>query len=455
MGKQSGGKTSNYQVEIDTFKRNFSAFQDRNIVLYGIGRYTATLVPAIKEFHIIGLMDRDAGNIGKQMYGIPIISAKEAEEKADVIIINTAETYWETIYKRISGIKVPVYFLNGENAAERDKDGRFEQNPYWQRSMDELRRRIAQYEVISFDLFDTLIMRRVFMPQDVFKLVEKRISSRMGLELDFFRMRQEAGQAGDSCHVLLDDIYARMNLTWGLQEPVLESVKQIEIETETECCVPREDMVELFNETLESKPVYLLSDMYLTSEIIDQILRKCGLKKPQELWISGEKKKSKKDGELWEHFSRDILMGRKALHIGDNRISDMEIPQRYGIDTYYVMSGACMWEKSSLGDFVPNIQSLEQSVFAGLLGVKMFNSPFALCESKGLAQFSDFRLLGYCLWGGIMYSFLTWMVKEAKARKINRLIFFARDGYLIKDQYDYLRKLQYNSGGGGGLIQII
>lgn len=448
MGNQSGGKTSNYEMEIDAFKKNFSSFWDKNIVLYGIGRHTATLVPAIKEFHIVGLMDRDADNVGKHMYGIPIISVEEAEEKADVIVINTAETYWDTIYKRISGIKVPVYYPNGVNAVERAKDDRFEHNLYWRQTMDELQRRIAQYEVISFDLFDTLIMRRVFMPQDVFKLVEKRVSSRMGLDLDFYRMRLEAGQSGNDRHMLLEEIYAQMNQTWRLQEHVLKSVRQIEIETEIECCVPREDMVELFNETVENKLVYLLSDMYLSSEIIKKLLCKCGLKEPQQIWISGEKKKSKRNGELWECFSRDILKGRKALHIGDNEISDNEIPRRYGIDTYYVMSGACMWEKSSLGHFAPNIQSLEQSVFAGLLGAKMFNSPFALCESKGLVRFSDFWLLGYCLWGGIMYSFLVWMVKEARARKLSRLVFFARDGYLIKKQYDFLKELQYNYRGG-------
>ena len=37
---------------------------------------------------------------------------------------------------------------------------------------EELAKLIDQYEVISFDIFDTLLMRRVLEPQDVFRLVE-------------------------------------------------------------------------------------------------------------------------------------------------------------------------------------------------------------------------------------------------------------------------------------------
>lgn len=444
--EKCGCDTNGQQKEIDSFKSNFSKFKDQKIVLYGIGRHTATLVPAIGEFHIVGLMDRDADNIGKHMYGIPIISAAEAEKKADIVIINAAETYWEIIYKRISGITIPVYYPNGENAAERVRDSSlYQQNPYWQHTLGELQQKITQYEVISFDIFDTLVMRKVFMPQDIFKLVEKRIRLQMGLEIDFYRVRLETDQLSGDRYMLLDDIYAEMNLKWNLQEDVLESIKQIEIETEVESCVPRQDIAGLFNEIAVEKETYLVSDMYLPSEVIVRILRKCGIYAPHDLWISGEKKKNKKSGELWACFSQNIVKGRTALHIGDNLSSDVKIPLKYGIDTYYVMNSTMMWEKSSLCEFVPEIQTLEQSIFAGLLGSKIFNSPFALSESKGIIRFSDFGVLGYCLWGGIIYSFLMWMVKEAKSRKINRLFFFARDGYLLIKDYDYLKTIQKNA----------
>ena len=68
-----------YQIELDEFKENFKEFRKSRIVLYGIGRYTATLVDGLKDFQFVGLMDKDPANVGKIMFGIPIVSKEEAE----------------------------------------------------------------------------------------------------------------------------------------------------------------------------------------------------------------------------------------------------------------------------------------------------------------------------------------------------------------------------------------
>ncbi len=438
MGSNEGNKDNDYQIEIDSFKKNFNKFKDRKIVLYGIGRYTATLLPAIKEFHVVGLMDRDGDNIGKEMYGVPILSKEEAEQQADLIIINTAETYWRIIYKRICELSIPVYYLNGEKAVEQATDCSRRDNPYWQQTLDQLRETIYHSDVVSFDIYDTLIMRKVLMPQDVFKLVEKRIHLQMGLDLDFYQARLAVDlKCNDAC-MLLDNVYMELNKKLRLEKEVLEAIQQIEIETEMECCVPRRDMVTLYNEIAAKKEVYLISDMYLPAEVINKILRACGVEKTESLWISGEKKKNKKSGSLWKSYSEEVVKGRRALHIGDNLSSDIGIPRQYGIDVYYIMNSATMWEKSSLGDFVPKIQTLEESVFAGMLGTKIFNSPFALNAHRGIVYFEDFWQLGYCLFGGIIYSFLVWLLKETRERHIERVFFFARDGYFLKKDYQYL-----------------
>ena len=108
-----------YQFEIDSFIQRFGGYQDSCIVLYGIGRYTATLLEGLEGFHIVGLMDKDPANIGKEMFGIPVIDKVSAEKIADMVIINTAETFWNVIYGRIQDIKIPVYYINGKKAEKR------------------------------------------------------------------------------------------------------------------------------------------------------------------------------------------------------------------------------------------------------------------------------------------------------------------------------------------------
>ena len=102
-----------YGQEAERFTNTFSAFKKKRIVLYGLGRFSSTLIPRVKGcFNIVGLMDRDVSNVGKIFFGLPVLSLEEAESSADCIIINTTSTYWQTIYNRISHSKIPVYFLN-------------------------------------------------------------------------------------------------------------------------------------------------------------------------------------------------------------------------------------------------------------------------------------------------------------------------------------------------------
>lgn len=433
-------RENNYQKEIEEFKINFNKFKDKKIVLYGIGRYTATLVPAMKEFNFIGLMDRDSENIGKNMYGLPIISMEEAQKNADMVIINTAQTYWKVIYKRICQLSIPVYYLNGEIASI-EEDRRYEDNSYWEKTYQQLCKRIEDFEIISFDIFDTLIMRKVFMPQDIFKIVERRVDKEIGLKIEFTQARLRAEAKSNDNFLMLDDIYKLMNFDLKVSDEILDAIKNIELQVEKNYCVARKDMVDLYNAIVLNKEVYLISDMYLPSEVIKDILQQCGISHIPHIWISGEKKANKKSGALWEKYKNEVVKQRKALHIGDNMLGDVIEPQRFDIEAYYVMNSTEMWDNSSLGEFVPQIQTLEESFFAGLVATKIFNSPFSLHESKGKVYFDKLEQLGYCIFGGIIYSFFVWLLKQAREKGIVRFIFFARDGYLLQKDYEYFRRI--------------
>lgn len=103
------------------FLSRFSDLKDKRFVLYGTGRLTERLLPMIRDkFNIVALMDSDETIIGFTKYDLPVVSLSEAEEKADIIIINTAEIYWNAIYERIAGTKLPVYYTNGYRADEKN-----------------------------------------------------------------------------------------------------------------------------------------------------------------------------------------------------------------------------------------------------------------------------------------------------------------------------------------------
>ena len=72
------GKKSKFDYEVENFNAQFEKYKDKNVVLYGTGRMTATLVNRIKGFKIIGLCDREKSLIGEEKYGLPVLS-KHAE----------------------------------------------------------------------------------------------------------------------------------------------------------------------------------------------------------------------------------------------------------------------------------------------------------------------------------------------------------------------------------------
>lgn len=178
--KADAGLNIYFEKLLQMFTNAFENYADKKIVLYGIGAFSATVIDRLTKFHIVGLMDRDPENIGKVLYGVPILSKEQAERDADLIIINMEASYWQTIYKRIQDIKGDVYYRNGQKAYL-DNTLKCDANlEYWRSGKEELLQKINEYSTISFDIFDTLLTRKVYLPADVFSLVELRLRNEFG-----------------------------------------------------------------------------------------------------------------------------------------------------------------------------------------------------------------------------------------------------------------------------------
>ena len=71
---------------------------------------------------------------------------------------------------------------------------------------------------------------------------------------------------------------------------------------------------------------------------------------------------------------------------------------------------------------------------------RIFNSPFALFESDGKGRVKTGRDIGYIYMAPIITDFLLWLANKIKDKKSARVLFSARDGYLIDKLYGILRK---------------
>lgn len=434
---------SKYDIEIENFRHNFRSIKNKRIAIYGMGRRSATLLPGITDFNITGILDRDESNVGKELCGIKVISIKNVENCVDAIVINSDPSNYEIIYKRIAkDVTVPVYYADGRIAALSDKDTRYEQNEYWKSSYQELKDKIDKADIVSFDIFDTLIMRKVFSPEDVFRLLGEEVRAELKLDCEIASIRAQAAQCG--AYATINEIYGYIKKCTNLTDKNIADIMKLEKDTDIDLCIVRRDIADLYEYCLTcGKEVYFISDMYYTIQDIKRILDKCGVTVPDDehIWISCEKKADKVSGSLWEEYFKLVGKGNKCLHIGDNKTCDVKNPVRYGIDSYYVMSAKDMLMNSSMAELASDVNTVSDSICLGLVASKLFNSPFALCSTKGKVSFDDSESYGYCVYGPLLEKFLIWLYYKLRKDEIDKLLFFARDGYFLEKDYTMVAEL--------------
>ena len=305
--------------------------------------------------------------------------------------------------------------------------------------------KLGAYDVISFDIFDTLITRTIFEPDDVFKLMGLIIQSKYGKKVDFLKLRKEAEAVATEQYgamTTIDKIYVEITKNKQIGD-IAQEIKKLEVDIETNLCIPRKDMVDVFN-TLKAmgKHVILVSDMYLNRVQIVGLLHKCGIGGYDELLISCEVGARKDDGSIW-NMLLSSFRPESFIHVGDNFRSDSQMLMDQGVASHVVFSPKVMLELSDFGylkDFAK--ESIANSLMVGqALNGGIFNSPFAYGEG-GTLQFKDNYEFGFTTMGPLMARFIQWLVEK---NENETLLLLSREGYLLEQMikdYCELRQVQ-------------
>jgi FMN phosphatase YigB (HAD superfamily) len=291
--------------------------------------------------------------VGKNIYGQHVFSYEEVIQKAKCIIIVANMSVASLIYQRIDFLKtehnINILYINGTIPSTINKFTQSRQS--METTVEDLKKEISKNDVVSFDLFDTLIMRKVLLPTDIFDLVERELKEKHHLSLDFKRKRVEAEHY---CYKHRDkyctiyDIYNRLQEVLRCGDKLVSKIRQIEIETEFKCCTPREKMMRCYEYAKKQHKIVLITtDSFLTKDHIVLLLNKCGIKGYDHLLISCEERKLKYLGDMWQHVSQ-LFEGRRILHIGDNKTTDVEMAQKLQVNTFKIESAFDLLLTSSL-----------------------------------------------------------------------------------------------------------
>lgn len=320
----------------------------------------------------------------------------------------------QNVQKKDTGKKTKLPYLNGAES----------RSTRWMPPHD-LVRVLNDYDVISFDIFDTLLFRPLELPRHVFWFVGNElnilnfINIRMNAENT---LRDKKQQEYGHREVTIYEIYEQIEKETGLPADI---GAQTEIETEMRLCYANPYMKYVFDTIkAQDKKICLVSDMYLPEHVLDKLLKKCGYEGYEKIIVSCDYNCSKRDGGLFQCL-KDYVGDeeKKIIHVGDNPVTDIQMGQEKGLETYHYENVSSKGKKYRTDE----VRGLVGSAYKGIVNNHLHN---------GYRRYDAYYEYGFIYGGLFMYGFANYIHKYAKDHGIEKVLFVARDGYVMKQVYD-------------------
>ncbi len=283
--------------------------------------------------------------------------------------------------------------------------------------------KIKKYDVISFDIFDTLIFRYTETPSDVFKLVENNYNKKHSNKIKFKNERilaeQEARKKSKK-EITINDIYSEMIPIYD--KDTLKDLKSLEKKIEISCCYQNREMVNILKECIKNhKKVIITSDMYLDEETMKKILEKNDIDY-NKLYLSSNIGLTKSTGCLFRHIIKDLkIKPEKMLHIGDNIKSDYIMARKNHINAYLYR------RKSTINH--PNFENFFDKENIDNLSLSVINNFIAKNNDNDDFYYS----FGYKNLGPLVLGFSQFLNNHYGNKQI---YFLSREGNFLKQCYD-------------------
>ncbi|WBA17118.1 rhamnan synthesis F family protein [Salinivibrio kushneri] len=216
----------------------------------------------------------------------------------------------------------------------------------------QLRDKVQPFDIISFDVFDTLVRRSHQVP-DYAKLKLGQYLVDQGYVCDakgFVELRNRAeflvGEdkqfQGD---VTIYEVYQKLANMQEWSEQQAQHYADLEFAYDLEMIESKDEMVAILNQLIDmGKTVYIISDTYYTDYQIILMLRKAGVTNGYRLYTSAETGQRKDNGTMWAYISQSLKDKSRFVHIGDNAVADAQIPGDFGLANLHILNPMDKWQ---------------------------------------------------------------------------------------------------------------
>lgn len=381
---------------------------------------------------------------------------------------------WKTLYSKIWKMNIHNANISNDEIIESleklsefndkfdkvdipDQDNFYLMKTKWNDGLSALKDQIIESDIISFDIFDTLILRPFLEPKDLFVLLNSefnRLFNSNGL-IEFSKMRVETEQECRSDkeqknieEITLDEIYTLISKKYKLDLKKLNIIKELEINLEKKFCTERKIGKSLYKLSEQlGKTIIITSDMYLPKKVIEEILAENGYTHYKNLYLSNEIKKTKHKGTIYKYINSKYK-NKKILHIGDNYWSDVEKARENNINAAFLPKASDIFFNynpnincvNNCGKLYENFENLNidhghylehmgNKCALAIVANKFFDNPFISFNHD-----SDFNIdpymIGYYNLGMHTFTLSKWLLDNIKEKKYDSIAFMARDGYI-------------------------
>ncbi|SDP86784.1 Predicted hydrolase, HAD superfamily [Actinopolyspora xinjiangensis] len=301
------------------------------------------------------------------------------------------------------------------------------------RELDYVYRVIADgsCSVLSLDIFDTVLWRRVPQPTDLFNILGERLrdkgySPSWITNTSFRRIRIEAEEKARrkkqawGHEVSLFDIWREIPSEFFGESP-LEDLVRVEVELEREFTVVDLNVAEVIESADKNGvPIVLVSDTYFAEDQLNYLLDRPELASLHKARIfrSYQHGRDKASG-LWETVLEELgHSANQLVHLGDNEKADHEVPSELGIRTLHYRK-----IDKNFAQVLEREESLAQRYGSLAAGDDPENGDFGLTSLRakalnmtpdtGSAASAYSWRFGVSVLGPVLTGFAEWVAKQA------------------------------------------
>lgn len=281
-------------------------------------------------------------------------------------------------------------------------------------------------KLASFDIFDTTLIRKCGQPENVFYLLSHRLyPSDAAMREAFLLWRRQAERVARAVmpgkELTLPDIYAhveKQGFVGYTPEALMAAEKTVEAEQLVANPAVKSQLSQLREQGWQ---IAFISDMYLDSAFLTEVLQREGCLQPGErVFVSCEHGSRKSTGALYDVVRRE-LAPTEWRHYGDHPVSDVRMARKKGLRAERVHTEYTETEQSMRAT-ASSLQNLyEGSILAGLtryIRLRCGGDAYA-------AMAADFVVPCYA-------PFLHYIRRQTSARGLQRLYFLSRDSYVLQ-----------------------